>query len=71
MSALETAAAAVSAILDRAIALDPEAPARVRRLAGQPLEIAIDGTGLCLQLIPDGEHLRVTAHPEQPAAARI
>lgn len=71
MTAREPALAAVGAILDQAVALDAEAPERLRQLQGQPLEIAIQGLDLAIQLVPEGEHMRLTMNPEQSAAARI
>lgn len=71
MKGLERALEAVGAILDDAIALDPDAPARIERLAGRSLEVEVAGTGLRITLVPEDGHVRLTTEAAEAAAVRI
>lgn len=71
MTPLQASLDAVNAVLNQAIALDPDAPARVERLSGRSLGIAVTGTGMQFQLIPVGDQLQVVADPETEATVTI
>lgn len=71
MSTVDSVVQACSAILDAAIDLDPDAPARIDRLAGRPLEIDVEGTALSVSLVPEDGRIRLTTDPAEPAAVRL
>lgn len=65
------AAAALQPALDAALALDPEARARVARLEGAVLEVQVTGLGISVFARPRDGHLQLAATSIEPAAARI
>jgi len=71
MSALANALDAVAAVLDTAVALDPDAPARVERLAGRPLEIHVTGFDCSVFVAAADGRLELTTSPETAAVVRI
>lgn len=71
MAATDRLLAAVAALVNRAVELDPDAPARLERLNGRPLAIAIDGAGWVIQITPVGAAVELTTDTPEPPAARI
>ncbi len=51
--------AALEQLLNRAIRLDPETPARLAPLHGRVIELALAGTGLSLYLIPEPQGIQL------------
>lgn len=71
MTVMQTSLDAVSAVLNQAIALDADAPARVERMRGRSLGIVVTGTGVRVQLIPVGDRLQVVTDADAEAAVTI
>lgn len=65
------AAAALQPAIDAALALDPDARARVARLGDAVLEVRVTGLGLSVFVVPRGDHLQLAAATAAPAAACI
>jgi ubiquinone biosynthesis protein UbiJ len=71
MNAVDALCAAAQPLLDRALALDPDARARLRRLDGAVLEVHVTGLELCVYAVADDEHLRLTGTPPGEPDAHI
>lgn len=71
MSTVGVFCSAARPLLDRALALDAEARARVRRLDGAVLEIEVTGLGWHVYAVADDDRLRLTAEPPRAADATI
>lgn len=71
MTGASWVAAALQPAIDAALALDPEARARVLRLEGAVLEVRVTGLELSVFVLPRGEHLRLAGASAEPAAARV
>jgi len=71
MSFAAALAAALRPAVDTALALDPDAAARVERLGDAALEVHVTEPALTLYAIPDGRHVRIAATTDLPPVARI
>ena len=71
MSGIDGALTAVAALLNHALELDADAPARVEALQGRDLEIAVEGTGLRIRVEAIGPRLHFALADDHPAAVRI
>jgi ubiquinone biosynthesis protein UbiJ len=71
MSTVAVLCRAAQPLLDGALDLDAEARARVRRLDGAVLEVAVTGLGWRVYAVAEGERLRLTDEPPAAADATI
>lgn len=71
MNAAGALCTALQPVIDRALAYDEDARARVRRLDGRILAIEVRGLDWTLYAIAEGERLRLTDDPPGPADATM
>ncbi len=71
MSTPQAVCAAVQPLLDRALGLDADARARLRRLDGAVLGVHVTGLDWHLYAVAEGERLRLVADPPREADATI